>query len=164
MNVQGTKSLLEIAQGMKKIEAVIHVSTAYAHCYQDKTEEALYMSENSPDADDIIDMCQRVPSEELNSAQTTNTIIGNHPNTYTFTKALAEGMLAKTSKDLPVAIVRPSIVVAAWKDPCPGKKRPGSESFLESYLVEGPDLQKKKVECHCSPRLIWCILGQKGPM
>ena len=121
MNVQGTKSLLEIAKGMKKVEAIIHVSTAYAHCYQDTTEEKLYMNKNSPDADQIIDMCKRIPSEELNSTQATNAVIENHPNTYTFTKALAEGMLAKMSENLPVAIVRPSIVVAAWKDPCPGK-------------------------------------------
>ena len=47
-------------------------------------------------------------------------VLGSHPNTYTFTKALAEQWLFNTAKDLPLAIVRPSIVVAAWKDPLPG--------------------------------------------
>ncbi len=32
------------------------------------------------------------------------------PNTYTFTKSLGESMLAKRGRDLPIAIVRPSIV------------------------------------------------------
>lgn len=36
-------------------------------------------------------------------------LIGSRPNTYTFTKALAETMLLKESGNLPVAIVRPSI-------------------------------------------------------
>lgn len=38
-----------------------------------------------------------------------NSLIGNRPNTYTFTKALAEDMLQNESGNLPVAIVRPSI-------------------------------------------------------
>lgn len=38
-------------------------------------------------------------------------VAGNRPNTYTFTKALAEDMLlkAKQASDIPIAIVRPSI-------------------------------------------------------
>lgn len=38
-----------------------------------------------------------------------NFFAGDRPNTYTFTKALAEDMLIKESGNLPVAIVRPSI-------------------------------------------------------
>jgi hypothetical protein len=41
--------------------------------------------------------------------QLTPSLIGNRPNTYTFTKALAESMLLKEAGNLPVAIVRPSI-------------------------------------------------------
>lgn len=41
--------------------------------------------------------------------QLTPSLIGKRPNTYTFTKALAEHMLLKEAGNLPVAIVRPSI-------------------------------------------------------
>ncbi len=41
--------------------------------------------------------------------QLTPSLIGNRPNTYTFTKALAETMLLKEAGNLPLAIVRPSI-------------------------------------------------------
>lgn len=41
--------------------------------------------------------------------QFTPSLIGKRPNTYTFTKALAEQMLLKEAGNLPVAIVRPSI-------------------------------------------------------
>lgn len=43
--------------------------------------------------------------------QLTPRLIGKRPNTYTFTKALAEHMLLKEAGNLPVAIVRPSIGV-----------------------------------------------------
>lgn len=46
-------------------------------------------------------------------------LIGDRPNTYTFTKALAENLLVEECGSLPVAIVRPSIVSAAWKEPFP---------------------------------------------
>ena len=46
-------------------------------------------------------------------------LIGNKPNTYTFTKHLGEVLLATEGADLPLAIVRPSIVTAAWQEPIP---------------------------------------------
>jgi hypothetical protein len=42
-------------------------------------------------------------------------LLKNMPNTYTFTKGLAEFYLMKEAADLPLAIVRPSIVGAAWR-------------------------------------------------
>ena len=50
----------------------------------------------------------------------TEKLIDKRPNTYTYTKALAESLLEKASNDLPVAIVRPSIVTASWREPVPG--------------------------------------------
>ena len=47
-------------------------------------------------------------------------LIGKRPNTYTYTKALAETKFVKDAASLPAAIVRPSIVAAAWKEPIPG--------------------------------------------
>lgn len=46
--------------------------------------------------------------------------MGNCPNTYTYTKALAEELLEKECGAVPLAIVRPSIVTAALKEPIPG--------------------------------------------
>ena len=37
------------------------------------------------------------------------TLLGNHPNTYTLTKKLAEVLLTQEAKNLPLVIVRPSI-------------------------------------------------------
>lgn len=56
--------------------------------------------------------------DELVSAMTPK-LIGKRPNTYTFTKALAEYMVQQEAGDLNVAIIRPSIVGASWKEPFP---------------------------------------------
>jgi nucleoside-diphosphate-sugar epimerase len=41
--------------------------------------------------------------------QVTLSLLGKHTNTYTFTKNLAEQLVASEGKDLPVVIVRPSM-------------------------------------------------------
>lgn len=45
---------------------------------------------------------------------------GDWPNSYTFSKALAEEMFQKLNGHFPVAIFRPSMVTNAWKEPNPG--------------------------------------------
>ena len=47
----------------------------------------------------------------------TPSLLQGRPNTYTFTKALAENLLQEEASDLPVAIIRPSIIGAAVKEP-----------------------------------------------
>ena len=44
-------------------------------------------------------------------------LIGKRPNTYTFTKSLAEHVLLQEADNFPIAIFRPSIIGAAWKEP-----------------------------------------------
>lgn len=46
-------------------------------------------------------------------------LLGAMPNTYTFTKGLAETLVKRECRGYPVAIVRPSIVVCSWKEPFP---------------------------------------------
>ena len=60
-------------------------------------------------------------------------LIGHKPNTYTFTKQLAESMLVTEGADLPLAIVRPSIVTAAWQEPLP-VSNPRSFQFLKQCI------------------------------
>lgn len=47
-------------------------------------------------------------------------LVGNRPNTYTFTKAMAECWLKEHKGDLPLAIVRPSIVLCTIGGPLKG--------------------------------------------
>jgi thioester reductase-like protein/phosphoserine phosphatase len=57
------------------------------------------------------------------------------PNTYTFTKSLAESLLAKYGPDLPVAIVRPAIVESSIAQPFRGWNEGINTSAALSYLL-----------------------------
>ena len=47
-------------------------------------------------------------------------LLGACPNTYVYTKGLAEQLLETQRGSVPLAIVRPSIVTAAESEPFPG--------------------------------------------
>jgi fatty acyl-CoA reductase len=57
------------------------------------------------------------------------------PNTYTFTKSLGESLLARRGKDLPIAIVRPSIVESSQYSPFSGWNEGINTSGPLSYLL-----------------------------
>lgn len=63
-------------------------------------------------------MLVRWMDEKLVSAMTPG-LIGKRPNTYTYTKAMAEYLVQQECGNLNVAIIRPSIVGASWKEPFP---------------------------------------------
>ncbi len=47
-------------------------------------------------------------------------LLNGRPNTYTYTKALAEQLILEECKDFPVAVVRPAIVLNSESEPIPG--------------------------------------------
>ncbi|KAF2888458.1 hypothetical protein ILUMI_17715, partial [Ignelater luminosus] len=47
-------------------------------------------------------------------------IMNTCPNTYIYSKTLAESIVAKEMDNIPIIIIRPSIVSPIWKDPIPG--------------------------------------------
>jgi len=118
MNVGAVASILKLAKRIKNLEAVVDVSTAYCNCDRSDIGEMIYPPPGSPAG--ILDCCKWMESDKLNSPEMTKIMIGNRPNTYTYTKALAEQLLLEEGGGLPLVIIRPSIVTAAWKEPFPG--------------------------------------------
>ncbi len=57
------------------------------------------------------------------------------PNTYTLTKSMAESLIAQQGSDLPIAIVRPSIVETSTHDPFSGWNEGVNTSAPLSYLL-----------------------------
>ncbi len=49
----------------------------------------------------------------------TPSLLNGRPNTYTLTKALAENLLKEEGADLPISIIRPSIIGASVNEPMP---------------------------------------------
>ncbi|XP_048886128.1 fatty acyl-CoA reductase 1 isoform X1 [Brienomyrus brachyistius] len=116
LNVLATQKIVALAQRMKHLEVLIHVSTAYANCDRTVIEEMVYPP--PVDYKKLIDSLEWM-DEKLVSLITPK-LIGDRPNTYTYTKALAEYLVQQESGGLNVAIIRPSIVGASWQEPFPG--------------------------------------------
>ncbi|KAK0396316.1 hypothetical protein QR680_001667 [Steinernema hermaphroditum] len=116
MNVLGTQRLIALCHKMGNLVAVVHASTAYANCDKPETNESVYPPPVHPGK--LIDSFEWMNDGMINKL--TPMLLDKRPNTYTFTKALAEMQLVEDARQLPVIIVRPSIIGAMWKDPLPG--------------------------------------------
>ena len=42
MNIVGVQRILELCKKMKKLEALVHISTAYANCDRERISEEIY--------------------------------------------------------------------------------------------------------------------------
>ncbi|KAI5726351.1 hypothetical protein M8J76_001101 [Diaphorina citri] len=107
---------------------MVHVSSAYVNADRKYAEEVIYPAPGDPDK--IIKMCQELAEKDL--VKNASEILGTHVNMYTLTKALAEHEVAKAHKLHPTVIVRPSMIVGAWREPVPGWtiSRNGPQGFF----------------------------------
>ncbi|CAH2056159.1 unnamed protein product, partial [Iphiclides podalirius] len=119
-NTRGTREALRLAADCTQLRAFVYVSTAYSHATRDRingtVSERFYESPAPPDA--IIKLAETLPVEKLNAM--TPTLTSGWPNTYTFSKAIAEEIVLNNSTDLPICVVRPAIVTCTYGDPVPG--------------------------------------------
>jgi alcohol-forming fatty acyl-CoA reductase len=118
MNLTGTKCVLDVAKQMKRLIQMIHTSTAFCNVEHSVMEEKVYDFAHRPE--DLIRCAEWMTEESMAVAQ--KDILGVHPNTYTYTKRLAEILVRDdyNNAKLPVCIVRPSIVGPSYKEPLPG--------------------------------------------
>lgn len=112
-NITSALNVLELARGCSMLRQFVNVSTAYVTPHPGEgvpvreelvslpfDPEAVYQSILAGTADEITLMAET-----------------GHPNTYTFTKCLSEHMLTRKRGEVPLAIVRPSIISASWEYP-----------------------------------------------
>jgi len=106
INLLGTRRILQFSEKVKNIRVVVHVSSAYVNSNKSgHLEETLYPV--SEKVEKVISLAASLSDDALE--ELTPKILGTHPNTYTFTKALAEHEVAEAASKFPVAIVRPSM-------------------------------------------------------
>ncbi|XP_054163305.1 fatty acyl-CoA reductase 1-like [Oppia nitens] len=119
-NVYGTQGVMQLCDKMTKLEALIYVSTAYANCSLKEIKERIYpLKQTSSETILKVNTIGNAIGFDTES-QAMQELMEGRPNSYTFSKAIAENLVTEKFSHLPLVIVRPSIVTPAAKEPAPG--------------------------------------------
>ncbi|ELU05462.1 hypothetical protein CAPTEDRAFT_119999, partial [Capitella teleta] len=116
VNVLALKEMIKFCKSLPHLQAFVHISTAYVHCYDPFTPECIVKPKESPQV--VLDLVKNETDQRLE--ELTPKLIHPWPNTYTYTKCLAEWMLQEEADDLPCCIFRPSIIGASAEEPYRG--------------------------------------------
>ncbi|KAH8289054.1 hypothetical protein KR054_007064 [Drosophila jambulina] len=118
INVRATRLMLQLAKQMAQLVSYVHVSTAYSNCVVPNIEERFYPEHLKDSSDKILALNELLSNETIDSL--TTSLKGPFPNTYTYTKALAEDVIRREAGDLPLCVFRPAIIMSTYKEPIVG--------------------------------------------
>lgn len=112
LNTRGTQEIIEVAKRMQNLLAFVHVSTAFSNSNHKHIHEFVYNSDMLPtaayDYKTVIEACEHNDTSLVQYIQ--SAIIPNvFPNTYIYSKHLAENVAYDARHDIPICILRPSV-------------------------------------------------------
>ncbi|XP_063221090.1 fatty acyl-CoA reductase wat-like isoform X2 [Bacillus rossius redtenbacheri] len=116
INVKGTEEVIRLCRDCVHLKAAVYVSTAYSNCIHQLIKEEFY--EPPMSLDDLFALMDSFTEQELHMLFPK--VKCRWPNTYAFSKAMAENLILTQAKDLPVSVVRPSMVVNTYYEPVRG--------------------------------------------
>ncbi|KDP42364.1 hypothetical protein JCGZ_01940 [Jatropha curcas] len=140
INTLGALHVLNFAKKCLKAKMLVHVSTAYV-CGEDSgiiLEKPFTMGRPKKGTSEIdIEMEKKLLEEKLNELISENASekeitafmkdfgierarAFGWPNTYVFTKAIGEMLLMHFKKNMPLLIIRPTMITSTYKEPFPG--------------------------------------------
>ncbi|KAF3340832.1 putative fatty acyl-CoA reductase 4 [Carex littledalei] len=125
-NTLGAKHVLEFAKKCVNLKMLLHVSTATLNGSSnldieselrlvEETKKELQLSET--DSLESTEKLERTAMKELGIKRAKKF---GWPNTYVFTKALGEMVLGHMRGDVPLVIIRPTIITSLYTEPLPG--------------------------------------------
>ncbi|GMJ12211.1 fatty acid reductase 5 [Hibiscus trionum] len=140
INTFGAFNLLNFGKKCDKIKLFLHVSTAYVCGEQTGMifEKSFYMSDTLRKTNNLNILDEKTLVEEkldklrhqcISDEAITTTMrelglkrakLNGWPNTYVFTKAMGEMLLGNFKGDIPLVIIRPTIISSTYKHPFPG--------------------------------------------
>ncbi|KAI4368716.1 hypothetical protein MLD38_017241 [Melastoma candidum] len=140
VNTLGTQHVVEFARKCNKLTVLVHVSTAYVSGEREgmiqetpyKMGETLNGAMGLDIDEELKIVGQRleelkrdgVPEKETRIAMKELGIkrakVYGWPNTYVFTKAIGEMVVGELKGEVPVVILRPTIVTSTYREPFPG--------------------------------------------
>ena len=120
VNATGALHAQELARACRRLESFVGVSTAYVTPHPRPRDGALRRAAEAlaPLPGDPAKLYAAIRAGGVDASRLLAET--GHPNTYTLTKCLAEHLLAARAGDLPMTLVRPSIVSASRARPRPG--------------------------------------------
>jgi nucleoside-diphosphate-sugar epimerase len=129
-NSLGSVAVLSAAAGvLPELKVAVHVSTAYVMCDRlgrprEELPSLAHLRAEERTYGGLVALVNKVlgGSLEGETGSETARLLGNFPNTYCFSKAVSERLLAYRADTFtcPLSIVRPTIVGAAYAEPTPG--------------------------------------------
>jgi fatty acyl-CoA reductase len=119
INLIGTQVAIEFTKKLRHLTSFIYVSTAFCNsCYFNQgIKEKVYESEYDPY--EMIKLVVENPNYKTDlpklNTDGLRALLKIHPNTYTFTKQLAENLIKQDLAGYPAGIIRPSVVYGTYK-------------------------------------------------
>lgn len=157
-NVLGTEAIMQLGEEMRRLEAIVYVSTAYANCNLIEVEERVYPLERP--AQELVDEIMAEAEETDEKKKKPAPKVGDpellgRPNSYTLSKAIAENLvLEKYAAHLPVTICRPSIVTHSYREPTEGWCD-SMNGLAGTLLLGGLGIARTmKMDCHFKADII----------
>ncbi|XP_049824570.1 fatty acyl-CoA reductase 1-like [Aethina tumida] len=118
INVGATRDILNLCKKMSNLQSFVHVSTAYSNPNRQIVEETVYEPKILPEK--LLLLVDNFDKDIVDDVVKKRLLTGGFTNTYVLTKNATEYMIQKEGLDLPISILRPSIVVVTEKQPVPG--------------------------------------------
>ncbi|XP_037730813.1 fatty acyl-CoA reductase wat-like isoform X2 [Drosophila subpulchrella] len=112
INTRAVRLMVQLAKEMRRLEAFVHVSTAFSNCVVYQIQERFYPENLTCPVDKVLDLSDSLGGEMVEKIAPA--LLGKFPNTYTYTKALGEQVIQEEAKDLPAGIFRPAIIVLLY--------------------------------------------------
>ncbi|KAI3924840.1 hypothetical protein MKW98_031091 [Papaver atlanticum] len=154
-NTLGPKNILDFSKKCVKLEMLLHVSTAYV-CGEKAgliLEDPYKMGETLNRIKTVLDIemekkvieqkLEELRAKQLSKKEETKAMkelglesgarMFGWPNVYVFTKAMGEMPIGQWRENLPIVIIRPTIVTSTIKEPFPGWVE--SVKTVDSYFV-----------------------------
>ncbi|XP_047370028.1 LOW QUALITY PROTEIN: fatty acyl-CoA reductase wat-like, partial [Vespa velutina] len=118
INVGSVKDIINLSKEMSKLKSVVHVSTAYSNCFHIPLIGREKFYDPPIDPDKLINLVDCINEKLLDDI--TPQLLGKWPNTYVYTKTVAENLIKKRADSIPIGIFRPGIVISTYREPIRG--------------------------------------------
>ncbi|KAG6433090.1 hypothetical protein SASPL_104697 [Salvia splendens] len=140
INTLGAKHVLNFSKKCKKLKILVHVSTAYVSgereglilenpCMMGQTLNGTRGLDVEAEKKLIDETLKQLKAHNYDEDYIKSSMkhLGiqrarkfGWPNTYVFTKAMGEMLLGELKENIPLVIIRPTIVTSTYKEPFPG--------------------------------------------